>query len=135
MKNKTSRLKKALTAVENRVKNRLETFLVLVSAITVLTGRATGQNATDGAVECTPPDGLGPLFDLLNTIAELAFLAGIGLGTVGFLVAAIFYMLPGENYSRQGKRVAKNVLIGTILLLSSNMIVSFLVSQLGGTVC
>jgi hypothetical protein len=43
--------------------------------------------------------------------------------------------MPGEDNSRLGKKVAKNVLIGTVLLLSANMIVSFLVNELGTTIC
>jgi hypothetical protein len=51
------------------------------------------------------------------------------------VLAGILILVPGEDYSRRGKQVAKNVLIGTVLLLSASMITSFLVSQMGSTIC
>jgi hypothetical protein len=76
-----------------------------------------------------------PLFTLLHSITELAFIGGIGLATFGFSVAGLLYIVPGQDYTRLGKKVAKNVLIGTVLLMSANMIVGFLISQLGGVIC
>jgi len=76
-----------------------------------------------------------PLVLLLHSLTELAFLAGVSLGVLGLSVAAIFLMLPGPENNRRGKMLAKNVLIGVILLLSANMIVAFLVSELGGVIC
>jgi hypothetical protein len=76
-----------------------------------------------------------PLFDLLNTFVEIAFIAGIAFATLGFLWAGILFMMPGEDTTRRAKRVARNTLIGTVLLLGANVIVSFLVSQLGATTC
>lgn len=84
---------------------------------------------------CNPPENLQPLFDLLNSITELAFLGGIGLATLGFTSAGLLLIAPGQDYTRLGKSVAKNVLIGSILLLSANMITSYLVSQLGANIC
>jgi len=105
--------------------------LTLVSVLMLSTPAAAAHDN----LPCTVPESLTPLFELLDTLTQLAFLGGVGLGTVGLLVAALFMMLPGEDANRRGKQVAKNVLIGTVLLLSAQMIISFLVSQLGTTVC
>jgi type IV secretory pathway VirB2 component (pilin) len=78
---------------------------------------------------------LVPLFDLLHSIVELTFLGGIVLATLGFITAGILLMIPGEDNNRRGKLVARNVLFGTILLLSSSMIVRFFVSQMGSSFC
>jgi hypothetical protein len=91
--------------------------------------------ATSDNLSCNPPENLQPLFDLLNSITELAFLGGIGLATLGFTSAGLLLIAPGQDYTRLGKSVAKNVLIGSILLLSANMITSYLVSQLGANIC
>lgn len=89
-----------------------------------------------GELECDIPSSFKPLIELLDSLTELAFLAGVGIGVLGFLVAGLFLMLPGQDNSRRGKLVAKNVFIGAILLLSAQMIVDFLVVQLGeGVLC
>lgn len=91
--------------------------------------------STTTDLDCTTPSSFEPLLGLLDSLVQLAFIAGIGLGTLGFLVAALFLMLPGQDNSRRGKLVAKNVFIGAVLLLSAQLIVDFLVSQLGATLC
>lgn len=91
--------------------------------------------AVQDQLPCTVPDSLSPLFSLLDTFTQLAFLGGVGLATFGFSAAALLIIAPGEDYSRRGKLVAKSVLIGTLLLLSANMIVGFLVNELGVTIC
>jgi hypothetical protein len=75
------------------------------------------------------------LFNLLSTLAELAFVAGIAIGTIGLLIAAIYMMAPGQDSTRRGKDIAKHVLIGSVLLLSANMIMTFLITQLGASLC
>jgi hypothetical protein len=96
---------------------------------------STPAAAAHDSLPCEVPDSLVPLFDLLHSITEIALLAGIALATLGFVTSGILLMLPGEDSTRRGKQVAKNVLIGTILLLSASMITSFLVSQMGSTIC
>jgi len=76
-----------------------------------------------------------PLFDLLNTFVEIAFIAGVAVATLGFLYAGILFMMPGEDTTLRAKRAARNTLIGTTLLLGADIIVSFLISQLGTTIC
>ena len=90
---------------------------------------------TQSELDCDTPSSFEPLLGLLDSLVELAFIAGIGLGTLGFLVAALFLMLPGQDNSRRGKLVGKNVFIGSVLLLSAQLIVDFLVSQMGATLC
>ena len=92
------------------------------------------QTAADD-LPCEPPEGLEPLFTFLNSITELAFLAGVGLTTLTFVVAGTCFIIPGEDYTRLGKKIAKSGFIGAVLLLSANMITSYLVSQLGGSIC
>lgn len=106
---------------------------LLIAVSTVLFSNPAA--AADPAEDCTVPSDLQPLIDLLNTLGELAFIAGIALATVGFSVAGLLFMIPGVEYTRLAKQVAKNVFIGAIILLSANMIVPFLVSQLGTTMC
>jgi len=85
--------------------------------------------------DCTPPEGLEPLLSFLSSITELAFLAGVGLATLTFVIAGMLLILPGQDYNRRGKQVAKNGFIGAVLLLSANMITSYLVSELGANIC
>jgi len=88
-----------------------------------------------GSLPCEVPEGLTPLFDLMDTFTQIAFIAGVGLALIGLLVAAIYFQMPGEDNTRRAKKIAKNVLFGTILLLAANGIVSFLVNELGTTIC
>lgn len=84
---------------------------------------------------CEPPSGMQPLFDLLNSFVEIAFIAGVAVATLGFLYAGIRFMMPGQDNNRLAKRAARNTLIGAVLLLGADVIVSFLISQLGTAVC
>ena len=87
-------------------------------------------------MECEVPESIQPLFDLLEALTELAFIAGVSLGTLGFSTAGLMIAAPlGEEWTRRGKDLTKQVLIGTIILLSANMVVAFLVNELGGVVC
>ena len=98
---------------------------------------AAAQNETGVSdnLGCTPPESLSPLMQLLDSLTELALLAGVGLGTIGFMTAAIMIMAPSEDWTRRGKEVFKHVFIGVILLLSAHMVVGYLISQLGGAIC
>jgi len=91
-------------------------------------------NGTSVASElpCSPPPGLEPLFNFLNSITELAFLGGVFLATLTFVVAGIAFIWPGQDYNRLGKKIATNGFFGTILLLSANMITSWIVSNFPG---
>lgn len=101
--------------------------------MTLIIGPAAGQSATEN---CTIPSSLQPLFDLLGTLETLAFVAGVSLGVVGLSVAGLMIAGPfGEDWVRRGKSVAKNTILGVIILASANMVVDFLISQLGPTFC
>jgi hypothetical protein len=91
--------------------------------------------ASHGNLGCSPSQSFEPLFQLLHALTELAFLGGVLLATLGFLTAGILIIIPGQEYTRRGKQIAKSVLIGTVLLLSANMIVQFIINQLGSVVC
>jgi len=104
-------------------------------AAAVLIGVQPAAAATDTTENCSTPSSLSPLMDLLDSLTELAYLAGIGIGTVGFMIAAVMIMMPGEEWTRRGKKTFKNVFIGVILLLSAHMVIGYLTSQLGGAIC
>ncbi|WP_242695432.1 TrbC/VirB2 family protein [Halomontanus rarus] len=106
--------------------------LTALLGMTLLTSSAAAQ--TD-QLDCEIPPSLQPLFDLLNTFTELALLAGVGLGTLGLSIAGIMIVVPGQDWTRRGKDVAKHVIVGTIILLSAQAIVGFIVARLGSTVC
>ena len=92
--------------------------------------------ASHDALPCPVPPELLPLFELLHTLTDVAFLLGVGLATLGFTIAGILIAGPfGDDYTQHGKRLVKRVFIGTVLLLSAGMIVAFLTSQMGGTFC
>ena len=114
-----------------------KTAIIRIVTPTILFSFAGADTAAavQDSLECETPSSFDPLLGLLDSLVELAFLAGIGLGTLGFLVAALFLMLPGQDNSRRGKLVAKNVFIGAVLLLSAQMIVDFLVTQMGAALC
>jgi len=115
------------------LKRGLVKALPAVVALTLLTNPVAAQPGTE---DCSIPSSLQPLFDLLGTIETLAFVAGVSLGVVGLSVAGTMIAGPfGEDWVRRGKMVAKNTILGVIILASANMIVAFLISQLGPSFC
>ena len=116
-------------------KARVRKLNLVLSAL-LLTLTAQPAAASHDNLPCSVPPELEPLFELLHTLTDVAFLMGIGLATLGFTVAGILIAGPfGDDYTQQGKRTAKRVFFGTVLLLSAGMIVSFLISQLGEPFC
>jgi hypothetical protein len=88
------------------------------------------------SLDCEAPESLSPLLSLIDSLTTLAFLSGVGLGVLGFSTAAVFIMMPGEEWSRRGKQLARHVFVGVILLLAAPMIVDYLVASLGeGAFC
>jgi len=123
-------LERLLTSWNRHIK-RYAASITLLLAVTVQPAAAAHDN-----LPCSVPPELLPLFELLHTLTDVAFLMGVGLATLGFTVAGILIAGPfGDDYTQHGKRTAKHVFIGTVLLLSAGMIVSFLTSQMGGTFC
>lgn len=86
---------------------------------------------TQVSSECDEPDSLEPLMALIDSLTTLAFLSGIGLGVLGFSIAAVLLMIPGQELNRRAKRLAKYTFFGVILLLAAPMIVDYLVAQMG----
>jgi hypothetical protein len=115
--------------------HRLRTAQLFLSTALLTLIASQPAAASHGSLGCSPSSSFEPLFQLLHSVTELAFIAGVALATFGFAFAGIAFMIPGEEWNRRGKLAAKNVLIGTIILLSSNMVVSFLTGQLGGVIC
>jgi len=115
------------------LKHGLCKALPAVVALALLTNPVAAQSATSG---CTIPSSLQPLFDLLNTLETLAFVGGVSLGVVGLSTAGVMIAGPfGEDWVRRGKQVAKNTILGVVILASANMVVAFLISQLGPSFC
>lgn len=114
------------------IRRRVATLVSVIASVTITAQPAA---ASHGNLGCSPSQSFEPLFQLLHSLTELAFLGGVGLATLGFTTAGLLIIIPGQEYNRRGKQVAKAVLFGTILLLSANMVVQFIVNQLGGAVC
>jgi hypothetical protein len=108
-----------------------------IAHVTLLTILVTSEPATaaHGSLECPPPESMGPLLEFIDTVAQLAFTAGFGIASLGLIVAGVLFMAPGEDNTRRAKQVLKNTLIGAVILLSSDMILAFMVTQLGGATC
>lgn len=101
--------------------------LTTIASLTTIVQSAAAQEVE----ECPPPESLEPLLALIDSLTTLAFLGGIGLGVLGFSIAAVMLMTPGEELNRRAKRLAKYTFFGVILLLAAPMIVDYLTSQLG----
>lgn len=119
----------------------LETLVHLGSLLCLFVGTVAAQEDSGEELsflnlECTPAEALMPLFQLIDSLVQLAFFGGIGLGTLGFMTAGIMLMLPGDDWNRRGKSVAKNTFIGVVILLSAQFIIAFLTNQLAeGVIC
>lgn len=132
-----------MTTLVNETKNtafdQIQRYTVRAAAtfwiLTLLIQPAAAQSRPVEELPCDPGDALRPLIEFLNSITELAFLTGVSLATLTFVIAGICLTLPGQDYTRLGKKIAKNGLIGATLLLSANMITSYLVAQLGANIC
>lgn len=100
-----------------------------VAAVVLLVEGSMPVAAAHGSLPCDPPPGFGPLFQLMHDIGQLAQLSGIVLGFIGFSIAGVMFVIPGPEWNQRGKRLAKAVIIGAIILLSANLIMAFLVSH------
>ena len=115
------------------LKRGLSKALPAVVALSLISGPVAAQTATEN---CTIPSSLQPLFNLLNTLETLAFVAGVSVGVVGLSVAGLMIAGPfGEDWVRRGKMLTKNTILGVVILGSANMVVAFLISQLGPSFC
>lgn len=129
--------------MKTRLIQRVATLLKTSAAVILfasMPAAAQSDSSGDGLeflnLDCTPTESLMPLFQLIDSLVQLAFFAGIGLGTLGFMTAGIMLMVPGDDWSRRGKSVAKNTFIGVIILLSAQFIIAFLTNQLAaGVIC
>jgi len=116
-----------LLRLKGRIGRSIKPFTVVMLAMRIVLQETAG---------CQPPDSLEPLLSLIDSLTTLAFLAGVGLGVLGFSVAAVLFMMPGEDWTRRGKKLARHVFVGVILLLAAPMIVDYLVASLGeGAFC
>lgn len=118
-------LLEAQTAVTHRLVTVTATLLLVTSPV------AAQQQGGD----CPIPSSLQPIFDLLQTIAELLLYGGIGLGVIGFSAAGILFLMPGGDNSRRGRMLAKNVFIGVVILVMAYGMTEFVATQLGARVC
>lgn len=112
---------------------RIRLFIIRFSLI--IWFLSSPVSASHSNLNCGIPPNLEPLLNLLHAFTELAFIGGVGLAVLGYSISGILLMFPGEDNSRRGKKVAKNVTFGVILLLSANMIVGFITNEMGGVIC
>ncbi len=119
---------------DNRRVSRAVSKAVLFSTslLFVVSQPAAAQSDT---LPCEPPEDLSPLFSLLEGIIELLFITGVGVGTIGFILGGIYMMLPGDDSSRKGKTVWKYTLFGTLLVLSSQMVMEYMLGVLSPGFC
>jgi len=111
------------------------TKLVPVIAAIIVGSHPAAATHDSIDTDCEIPQDLTPLFDLLDSIINILMIGGVGIGTVGFLVGGIYLMMPSDDAARKGKKIWKYTLFGVVLLLSSQMIMSYLVSQLAPSFC
>jgi hypothetical protein len=130
------RIKIQLPGINNRWEKQIIRAVIaglfLLLTITAPASAQTNGTSVTSGLSCNPPTGLEPLFNFLNSITELAFLGGVFLATLTFVVAGIAFIWPGQDYNRLGKKIATNGFFGTVLLLSANMITSWIVSNFPG---
>jgi len=111
-------------------------------AASIITGALVLLSTTSGRAaakhvgpDCSVPTGLDPLFSLVNTLTHIAMYGGVLLAGLGLVSAGVLLAMPGEDYSRLGRKIAKNALIGLIVVLAASGIVTFLVNSMGSTIC
>lgn len=84
---------------------------------------------------CLPAD-FGRLFVFLDRIAHLLLFGGIAIATPMLLIGSILVIGPfGADGRRRGIQIIKYTLFGLILLLSAQLIVSWIVGQLAPVFC
>jgi hypothetical protein len=123
-----------------RAAKRTTAALLLLPATTsYITVAQNGNTSTTGVavsgINCNVPQSIAPLFELLNTASTLAFAGGVGLASVGLLISGGFYMMPGPDGTRKAKQLLKRVIVGTVILLSAEAILTFLIGELGQPFC
>lgn len=96
---------------------------------------STPAAASHGTLNCSLPGEIEPLLAFLDTIVQMLLFGGVSLGTLGLTLAGIMVIWPGQDMNRRGKDVAKHVIIGVVILLSAQMVMAFLVSELGSLAC
>lgn len=108
-----------------------------ITAGVTITAASTPAAAAHGTLpnDCTIPEGLTGLFTFLHGLSQILLIAGIGVAVIGISVAAIYFMLPGQDKTQRAKQIVVNVVIGTVLLLSANGVISWVISQFGSTIC
>jgi len=120
------------TAKAQIVKLQVKATVGLFAATVAISQPAAAQSDT---LPCEPPEGLSPLFNLLDGIIELLFITGVGVGTIGFILGGIYMMLPGDDSSQKGKSIWKYTLFGTLLVLSSQMVMEYMLEVLSPGFC
>jgi len=114
---------------------RRKAVQTLVPLLGLVLVASTPAAAGHDSLSCDPPEDLSPLFDLLHEVTQLLFMAGVALGTAGFILGGIYMMLPGDDASQKGKTIWKYTLFGTVLVLSSEMIMKAMVDTLSPGIC
>jgi len=119
----------------NAVRDTVVTKAVTVGFTIMVLSQPAAATHDSIDTDCEIPQDLTPLFDLLDSIINILMIGGVGIGTVGFLVGGIYLMMPSDDATQKGKKIWKYTLFGVVLLLSSQMIMSYLVAQLAPSFC
>ncbi|SDQ40592.1 pilin [Natronobacterium texcoconense] len=84
------------------------------------------------ALGCEVDAEFEPLFNLIDSLITLITLGGLAVAVLSLTVAGLVYMFGTRDQIVRAKRRVRAVLIGLVIILSANMVVVWLVSQIGG---
>lgn len=124
--------KKARTELETNLRRGLHLVFIGVSHLLLASSTVSAAHTT---IQCPIPPGLEPLFVFLHTLNQVVFIVGVSLGTLGFLVAGMLIASPIPDHTPTGRKVFRNVFVGVLVLLVARMMIVWMISSLGGTIC
>lgn len=98
---------------------------ILLAMLTVEPAAAVHET-----VDCSASTELSPLLLLVHNLTQILYVLGGAVGVALLGYAGIVFMYGSEDSRRRAKERVKRVLVGVVILLSSPLVVGFLVSQL-----
>jgi type IV secretory pathway VirB2 component (pilin) len=79
---------------------------------------------------CSIPEQMQPLFNLIETFVELGFLLGMLLAVGGLVYAGLLYIVGGPEGRQRSKQVAVMTIKGVLIILLAPTVVSMIITQL-----
>ncbi len=79
---------------------------------------------------CSIPEQMQPLFNLIETFVELGFLLGMLLAVGGLVYAGLLYIVGGPEARQRSKQVAVMTIKGVLIILLAPTVVSMIITQL-----